>query len=245
MAQRKDLPVYKPAWVAQGAWDALDGAGREAVMVRQRQRLVEENVKLVSFLLGRMKWLRPVQRLAQRLGWSHAMAEGYYALVKSARHFDPACGWKFTAYVSRALYRDVLAAALNDSIVRGPKAGPRKRPSAALAVAVARTQRIGSLDMAVMDAEGRTTPLSAFVRGPADDGPPAVDDRDALERVWALAESVLEKKQRVVLEMRYRDGLTMAEAAAKLGRTRENVRQIERRALARLRAAAGEGGVHV
>lgn len=66
---------------------------------------------------------------------------------------------------------------------------------------------------------------------------PSNDDpfREALiGEIWQIA-SALPERTREVLEMRYKEGLTLEEAGAELGLTRERIRQIEGEALASLK----------
>jgi RNA polymerase nonessential primary-like sigma factor len=93
-----------------------------------------------------------------------------------------------------------------------------------------------SLDQSVDLADNARTTLCDMI---ADAGIDRVDD--ALERTQAAAfveESIklLPLRERQVIEMRYVRGMALADVGAQLGLSREGVRQVEMKALARIRA---------
>jgi RNA polymerase sigma factor (sigma-70 family) len=61
-----------------------------------------------------------------------------------------------------------------------------------------------------------------------------VIDAEEAERLWAAVER-LPAKQRAIVLLRFRDGLTLAEAGRALGLSRTRVHELERLALSRLR----------
>lgn len=68
--------------------------------VEERNRLVEENMKLVPYMIRKMypycsDWNR----------YEDLYSEGYLALIKAADMFDPSFGVKFSTYACKAIFR--------------------------------------------------------------------------------------------------------------------------------------------
>jgi RNA polymerase primary sigma factor len=60
-------------------------------------------------------------------------------------------------------------------------------------------------------------------------------DKKDLEEVMSVVLGTLDNKHRKILNLRYKEGLTLDEIAEKYDVTRERIRQIEARALRQLR----------
>ncbi len=75
-----------------------------------------------------------------------------------------------------------------------------------------------------------------FVAAREDGGFP---DREALDALWAAVDA-LREPDRTVIRLRYGEGLLLREIGERLDRTTERIRQLEARAVRRLREMLGE-----
>ncbi len=145
-------------------------------------------------------------------------AEVRAGFVRSAQTFDPGRGFKFTTYCCRLGNRFGLAF-VQRSI-----------------------------------ANGVHTPANQFVRVPVgsltfdgEDGPEQFDLADARPAGpafppgwWEEATRTLHRRERVVILGRFRDARSLNDLAAELGVSKERVRQVEQRAVDKLRTSRGD-----
>jgi RNA polymerase sigma factor (sigma-70 family) len=151
--------------------------------------------------------------------------EAMLCLMRCVSLFDRHRGYQFSTYVGNSIYRWLQAWEHRKG---GARDLDRLDPKDA---ATGRTRRVvESLDFAAAD--GWTPAM-----GVADRGQDPVDawmTRDAVEHYLAL----LTPRERQVVAMRFFEGLTFRACGRKLGVSKERVRQIQVRALAKMREAA-------
>lgn len=176
--------------------------------------LVLANKGLALYILKkcRQKWMA-----VRRLEAEDAVQAALLGLCEAARAYDPSRGG-FAGFAAKCIISALTAASQTAGAVRVPWQR-RKRPANLLAQF--RAASVGQFD---------------YDREPEPERPDEPAElleplRDALPR--------LSDRQRDVLNLRYRDGLTLAEAGERLGVTRERVRQIEAGALRELRGLLG------
>lgn len=151
--------------------------------------------------------------------WSPGMplmdmiSEGCLGLMKAARTFDPDKGFRFVTYAGSAIGQHVI------------KAIQRHKRS-----------RYDSLDELVYgDGEGtETTWKDTLV---SSDTP---DDKPALKMLICRLLECLSFKERTIINLRFFDGLTLDEVGVRVNLGKERVRQIETKALRKLRWAIDE-----
>jgi RNA polymerase sigma factor (sigma-70 family) len=178
-------------------------------------------------------WARKEVR---RLGADEAEAVGLYTLVRAAALYDPARGVRPMTYFFKAIAHEVGKVALAGGAIRVPSYQTQPAHHAygrRYAADVARAFNYRGL------------PEPGIWRGePAAPEPPdplvAAEDR---ERVAGALGKLLPRWRQVV-RLRFGVGgegpLTLQQVGDRLGCTRENVRQTEQKALARLRQLLGE-----
>lgn len=241
----------------------LDAAGERALAARYRdgdaragQALVEANLPFVVHVARRYRrWGVPLEDLVQ---------QGNLGLLRAARRFDEAKGCRlvtYAAYWIRAEIRDYVVH--NYRIVRlGTTRTERqairmfRRGDAADADTLAaesgmplpRARKLLPLlegrDRS-LDAPAREGLVSAVEAMPGADPTPetALADRELLHRrreVVAAALAELPPRERRIVEARFLasdEAPTLKALGRELGLTKERVRQLQERALARLRAA--------
>lgn len=222
-----------------------------------KQRLAEANLRLVVVIAKRYRYSRVP--LADRI------QDGNIGLLDAIDRFDYRRGFTFATYavwwIRRAILRGFMdtgrtvrlpghlvgtlnkigtaRAALQHELGRDPAieelaARSGMTPERLLA---ALSAGLPAMELDAPIADG--TPLGAFV---ADEHSPAPDAgcTDADERRWLLGLlDSLSAQERKILEWRFGFGdeppLTLVAIGARVGLSRERVRQIEKRAIARLR----------
>jgi RNA polymerase sigma factor (sigma-70 family) len=181
------------------------------VLSNKEAELAAENCGLVLATIQRM-------RLNTNL-FDEAVSAGMLGLVRSAQAFDPARGFRFSTLASRAIYREVLAAIKRELRFRQRFHDEWWR-------AVEETGGEG-----LMQPSPRRTP-------PAIDVCEQAGLAEELDRMRAcLDRGTLTRRERMVVELRYLAGRTLQDVANRTGVTKEGVRQIEGRALSKLRKA--------
>jgi RNA polymerase sigma factor (sigma-70 family) len=137
------------------------------------------------------------------------------ALAGAVRGFDPARGWAFSTYAWTAIYRGVRNSAHRTGLLRWRESQGRREPPVVIA--------LGELE--------RT------VTAPPDDDNTAT--ATAAARVHAGL-AALEPRDRLVLTLRWLDGLTLVQAGHALELSSQRVCQLEQRALDRLAAVLAD-----
>lgn len=234
-----------------------------------RQELVERNLRLVVFVAKRYR--------RQGVDLADLIQEGNLGLIKAVERFDPEMGYRFSTYATWWIRQAVSQAAtstgatvhvpvhvrtkvrrlraaqadMGQSLGRAPTGGEVAReigmdPHAAAAWLSA-TQPALSLSTLVGDLD---TELGELLCS-RDDGPENVVAAHTLKAQVRATLDQLPATEARVLALRF--GLdggppeTLSEAAEVIGVSRERVRQIEIRALRRLRQASALAllGTHV
>jgi DNA-directed RNA polymerase sigma subunit (sigma70/sigma32) len=162
--------------------------------------------------------------LGMGVHWDDLEGAALHGLVIAATYFRPELGWKFTTYSTRWVFQSCQAEA-----ERHRKAGFHWIPPTARPLAVQPT-----------DPDGLAVPFgSAMADVYADDPCHAAGSWDT----WARLVGLLTPRERRIVELRFRDELTLKQVGRRLGVTRERVRQLEVRLLNRLRRAVMHGRV--
>ena len=193
------------------------------------EQLVVENLALAAWCAkaAYKGWV------ARRITWDDAVAAATLGLVEAARRFDPARGNRFTTFAvwyCRSRVQDAAAAGGVVTVPRTDRGARRREETAARAARAA----------------GRHRPLSADWEESmphADDA--AIRDAESAAHAAGRAGALLRRldaRSRDVVLSRAR-GEALADVGRRLGVTRERVRQIQAKAMRRLRALASQGVV--
>lgn len=184
--------------------------------------LAAENVKLAYDLVYRRKTkYAPVKIAVEKLGDDRALSEALAALVRAARGFKPGLGFKFSTYAVAVMKRAIVKAGqtcgrLTERWLNGKFA---KVPFAAQFGTEESEGADGILEDSIPDERGIEEP------------PYSPQELEALR----LAISNLTERQRVVLIRRFFGGETLDTVGRAIGSSREAARQLQERAIARLR----------
>lgn len=152
-------------------------------------------------------------------------AQAVLGAWEAACRFDPATGFSFATYARWWMIR---------------RAGDLARQEAAAGANVPNHEgitRVPTLAFGEIQAEygsENTTPFEQDVPGREPD-PAAVDRLADAAEFWRRAAAVLRPRELAVLRARRVDGLLLEEVGRRLRLSRERVRQIEKRAVERLR----------
>lgn len=192
------------------------------IQAGERDRLVELWAGVERFV-----WQQANRRAYTLEGYGGVTEEdlyqsGYLAMVKAVESYDPAAGMSFIGWL--AFY---LKTAFADAAgYRTPRA--RKDP----------LQAAASLD-APLSSDTEDIAIGDVIQDPtADIAMGAVEERDRAQRLHAALENAmasLPEAELDVLLARFFQGRTLEEISMERGVGRERVRQIEARALRRLR----------
>ena len=196
-------------------------------------RLVACNLRFVVTVAKRYRRFGvPVQDL---------VTEGNLGLIRAAERFDERRLVRFTSYAVWWIRQSMLEGIRqHSSLVRVPVRRSREPAGGARGRAGERPIRYLSLDSRVGPGEGIV--LGELVsRGPNAD-PGARVDRAALRDVIEASMTLLDEREAGVLRMCFGLGdeapRSLADVSTRLGVSRERVRRIRERALARLRGGA-------
>lgn len=191
-----------------------------------RNALVQNHLRLAA---GIARKLWHGNDSARRLGTlDDVVQEAHRALIDAAADFRPELGWQFTTYASRYVYCRLLVAIKNAGIIRVP-------------VHVFERQRQGVLDSFLRSRMVAALSVRQFYNG---EDAPAPEEHDPLlegERLEQLQSALrcLSPRERLVITERFglesREPKTLEAVGEQLGITRERVRQLQDRALGRLR----------
>lgn len=241
---------------------------QELELVR-RQHQGDETAR-ATLVSAHIPLVRAVARSYRNKGLSHEdlIQEGYMGLMRAADRFRPDMGTRFSSYATwwvreamqRALIRarfirlpDYLAKSLHAYLQRGEEAdtsAPEQRENRRRALGVRESTlraldfadiRVCSLDEEIHDGPSRMEMASGELGSPAADY-----DQASLCKALRAQLLQLNDKQREVMIYRY--GLygdapmTLEAVAERMGVSREAVRQLQVRALGRLRQSLGEAG---
>lgn len=229
-----------------------------------REQLICANLRLVVSIAK--KYMR------RGMSLDDLIQEGNIGLMRAAQKFKPEMGHKFSTYatwwikqaITRALADKVrtirLPVHMDESIQRLNRTRNLmadtvgRDPSVAdLALAldwsVNKTQRVtqaaisAPLSLNLKTGEDSDNELGEFVPAPAVDFDEAAHQSE-LAQALKNALSRLDERERQILNLRYRDQLTLEQTGARFGITRERARQIEVEALRKLRHPAYAKGLH-
>ena len=172
------------------------------------------------------------------VGW------GQIGLVNACRLFDPSLGLQFTTYAAAAIKKAIQRAIFDKTpLIRVPEylmkplanemteLGTRQQTERLQdAIAIRRRKRVSGSDLAI--------PLSTLAVAPADG---AIEAKESAEQVHAILSS-LPNREATILRLRFGIGSephTYREAGSKIGIDRNEAREIEGRAIRRLRQKMG------
>jgi RNA polymerase sigma factor (sigma-70 family) len=212
---------------------------------RALDRLVSANLRLVLMIARRFR--------RRGLEFGDVVQEGNAGLVRAAERFEPARGLRFCTYaayyiagaIRRAIYdkgrlvrmpvylQDALASAT--SVVGCLPDATDDEIAAALRIGPQRVRRIREGGRA---AEARLVPLDMvdLTDGETEQPDELLFERRRAERARRLL-ALLPEREANILRARFEEDATLQQAGARLGLSRERVRQLERLALDKLRAA--------
>lgn len=191
------------------------------------ERLVTDNLALAAWCAkaAYKGWV------ARRITWDDAVAAATLGLVEAARRFDPSRGTRFTTFAVWYCRSRVQDAATTGGVVSVPRidrgATRREETAACAARATARHRPLAA------DWEESMPHADAS----------AVRDAEAAAHAAARVGPLLRRldaRSREVVLARL-SGETLADVGRRLGVTRERVRQIQARAMRRMRALAAQG----
>lgn len=223
IAATKSLGGRVPETDEERELEALAIDGKEAF-----DRLVLSNIRLVTYLVGKLRWFSGMQR-------TDAEQYGIVGLMTAARRYDPAKypSGRFSTYAMWWIRNTVLKALVAEgAIIRVPhylfNAAKLMRLErdvpASIKVLVAKHQAIVVLNA------GDAHMLSDDIVSPPE-GTNVTEDGEAL----TVAMAGLPARERSVIEARYYRHETLEVVGVTMGISKERVRQIEDRALRRLR----------
>ena len=240
---------------------------QESQLIRRLRR--GDECARATLISAHMPLVRAVARGYRNKGLSQEdlLQEGYMGLLRAADRFREGLGTRFSSYATwwiregmqRALIRsrfirlpDYLAKSLHAYLQREEEEGDvdarREQRREALGVRESTMRaldfadiRVYSLDDDSDEGPSRIEQVIGDIAGPDNDY-----DRDAICRALRVHVAELNEKQREVMMFRYGmyggAPMTLEAVAERMGVSREAVRQLQVRALARLRQSLSESG---
>ncbi len=192
----------------------------------ERNALVEQWSGLPAHVVRSRRGYPAVRRIG---GVAEAVSAGMLGLIDAAELWDPAQGTPFPVYAFASIWGTIKRESYGAGVIRVPYwaacGGTRRYPlSPALAACV--EQALACRGFPAHPRGARWEPAA-----PEED----LAGRLALLDLLETALSLLPARQRLVVDLRYCDGLTHEQIAPALGVTRQRVHQLEVLALGRLR----------
>ncbi len=202
-----------------------DRAALVAEMARGR-----EAVGVLLHSIGpyiRLMASRWYEKTKHRWSFSDCEQAGSEGAMHAIRKFDPTTGTKLITYATWWIYQALGRMRQDADVIHRPQN-------------VRGWQTTKSLDVPMgNDADGAT--LATTIESRDGDVIEEVARREAAERLKPLLK-VLPERTRTIMLLRYR-GMTLEEVGAEVGVSRERVRQIEARALVKLKIKAAQLGM--
>jgi RNA polymerase primary sigma factor len=196
-----------------------------------RQRLIRANLRFVILVARRYRACGvPLEDLVN---------EGNIGLIQAAARFDPERGIRFVTYAVHWI-RQAIAKAIreNSGVIRVP----RSRPSERTRLAAQAARRVVSLDSPVAGTEDADPLISCLEDRSAPKPEEALLDTSLKEDVGSVLAG-LSHRDASVLSDRFgiagRERASLLEIGRKHGLSKERIRQIEKRALRRIRVSQG------
>lgn len=214
----------------------LDEIGRHATLSREEEarlarrfRETGDRRSLEALVTANLRFVVAVAKgyRGRGLPLEDLINEGNVGLLRAAARFDHSRGVRFVTYASWWIRQSILAALEGAASPPPPESGrrPRDRAPLSLQASGGRSRNGPTLVERLADAEA--------------DPPDAPLQRAALRRALEASLTFLPEREARVLRLYYgldgRGGRSLARIAARLGVSRERVRQIKARALARVR----------
>jgi len=233
---------YAPHHPCAGRAVYRDGPKRKPALrgVPERNALAMNNRGLVYNLVNHYYRRRP--HLDRWYPREDAEADGHLGLLRAAELWDEASGYAFSTYATRWILQHVIRGAWHARLIKLPDYGtPAEKEVWAAGSAVKCLSGVGRASK-----NGRLGPIRGDDGNPWLEGLPCprTDPEAGLaaaltaERRDALRDAMrfLPAKDRELLRLRFEENLTLDEAGARFGVTRERARQVQERALRRLGA---------
>jgi len=194
-----------------------------------RQRLIRANLRFVILIARRYRACGvPLEDLVN---------EGNIGLIRAAARFDPDRGIRFVSYAVHWIRQSVVKAIHeNGGLIRVPRGQPSERTQLAAQAA----RRVVSLDSPVAGMEDADPLVSCLEDLSVPKPEQALLDTSLKEDVGSVLAG-LSDRDAAVLRDRFgiagRERASLLEIGRKHGLSKERVRQIEKRALRRIRTA--------
>ena len=197
-----------------------------AIQSGERELLPELWARVERFVWNRARRWYPAIQEAYDVDADDLAQSGFFALLNAVETFDADAGSGFVGWLDFHL-KTAFARAMGVYTAR-----QRMEP----------IRHAARLDAPFADGEENDAPpLADFIADPSSQrGYQAMETMELYEALYAAVER-LPKEERDVIRARYWRGLTPAEIAGERGKTRSDIRNIERRALRKLGNPAMNG----
>jgi RNA polymerase primary sigma factor len=228
---------------AAQAWDEDCDLPFRAFAIHQMERdiLIEQYEQLPGYVVK--KWAEKHNRL-RNLNYDDLVAHSKLQMVISADRFDRHRGTKFVTYAMACMKMQLLSIALKGCLIRLPAAlssptyWARWKKGSDYLEAAKKASFVLSLENMLAEdlvPEGICDDLTS--KSAADEAE-ANDDHATSKRWVAELMKWLSPRDQKVIHLRIWKGLTLSAIGEKLGRSKERIRQIEKRAFKKMRAVA-------